>query len=97
MFCFYISIAQEKEPRYTIKNIAKNTALSNFGTTFYGSDKLVYATPAKRQYIISNVWKGNGQPYLDLYVGTITDGGELTDIQKFYNIINTRFHEADVI
>ena len=96
LFCFYISIAQEKEPRYTIKNIAKNTALSNFGTTFYGSDKLVYATPAKRQYIISNVWKGNGQPYLDLYVGTITEGGELTDIQKFSSIINTRFHEADV-
>ena len=41
MFCFYISIAQEKEPRYTIKNIAKNTALSNFGTKFIVRVKLV--------------------------------------------------------
>ena len=96
LFCFYIGTAQEEEPRYIIKNIAKNTALSNFGTTFYGSDKLVYATPAKRNYIISNVWKGNGQPYLDLYVGTIAEDGELTDIQEFSSIINSRFHEADV-
>ena len=47
-------------------------------------------------YIINNVWKGNGQPFLDLYVGTIGDNGELKDVQKFSNIVNTKFHEADV-
>jgi len=96
LFCIYTGKAQDKEPPYTINNIAANSVLSNFGTTFYGDDMLVFSAPAKRNYIINNVWKGNGQPFLDLYVGTIGDNGELNDVQKFSNIVNTKFHEADV-
>jgi outer membrane protein OmpA-like peptidoglycan-associated protein len=96
LFCVFTSKAQVEAPRYFIKNIEANSALSNFGTTFYGEDKLVYASPAKRNYIISNVWKGNDQPFLDLYVGTITDDGGIKDIEKFSNLVNTKFHEADV-
>lgn len=96
LFCFYLGIAQEEEPRYTIRNITVNNAWSNFGTSFYGEDKLIYASPTKRNYIINNQWIGNGQPFLDLFVGTITENGAIKDVQKFSNIINTKFHEADV-
>lgn len=96
LFCFYTSQAQIEAPRYFIKNIEANSALSNFGAAFYGEDKLVFASPAKRNYIISNVWKGNDQPYLDLYVGTVTEEGGLKDVQKFSDVVNTKFHEADV-
>lgn len=97
LFCVYFSNAQNQESSsYIVKNIAGNNALSNFGTTFYGEDKLVFSSPAKRHYIISNVWKGNDQPFLDLYVGTITEGGDLKDVEKFSNLVNTKFHEADV-
>ncbi len=96
LICMCTSNAQNQEPRYIIKNIAKNSSLSNFGTTFYGEDKLVFASPAKRKYIISNVWKGNNQPFLELFIGTITEEGEMKDVEKLSNIINTRFHEADV-
>ncbi len=92
----YTGNAQEEQPLYIITNIAANSALSNFGTSFYGEDKLLFSRPAKRNYIINNVWKGNGQPFLDLYVGTITDDGELTAIEKFPKPVNTKFHEADV-
>lgn len=96
LFCFYIGNAQKEESPFTIINIAANNEFSNFGTSFYGDDMLVYASPAKRNYIINNVWKGNDQPFLELYVGVISENGELEDIQKFSNIINTKFHEADV-
>lgn len=97
LLCFmYTGNAQEEQPLYLITNIAANSALSNFGTSFYGEDKLLFSRPAKRNYIINNVWKGNGQPFLDLYVGTITDDGELIDIEKFPKPVNTKFHEADV-
>lgn len=96
LFCVFTSKAQIEAPRYFIKNIEANNALSNFGAAFYGEDKLVFASPAKRNYIISNVWKGNNQPYLDLYVGTITEEGGLKDVQKFSDVVNTKFHEADV-
>lgn len=81
---------------YSIKNLSINTDLSNFGTSFYGSDKLIFSQPAKRKFIISNVWKPNGQPYLDLYIGDIQKDGEITNIKKFSSKLNTRYHEADV-
>ena len=82
--------------RYVIKDLNINNAYSNFGTSFYGPDKLIFAQPEKRNYIISNVWKTNNQPFLDLYVGDIAQNGELVNVQKFSSKINTRFHEADV-
>ena len=96
LFSFFTSKAQIEAPRYFIKNIEANNALSNFGAAFYGEDKLVFAAPTKRNYIISNVWKGNNQPYLDLYVGTIAEEGGLKDVQKFSDVVNTIFHE-DVV
>ncbi len=96
LFCVHLTMGQGEESTYTIKNIAANSVMSNFGTSFYGDDKLVFSSPAKRNYIISNVWKGNGQPFLQLYVGTIVDDGELNNITKLSKEINTRFHEADV-
>lgn len=98
LLCFIYTVnAQEEQPLYIVTNIAANSAASNFGTSYYGEDKLVFSKPAKRNYIINNVWKGNGQPFLDLYIGTITDGGELIDIEKFPKPVNTKFHEADVV
>jgi outer membrane protein OmpA-like peptidoglycan-associated protein len=88
--------AQINEEHYVIKNLSINNAYSNFGTSFYGDDKLIFAAPAKRNYIINNVWKGNNQPFLDLYEGTINEEGGLVNVRKFSSKLNTKFHEADV-
>jgi outer membrane protein OmpA-like peptidoglycan-associated protein len=96
MFISAINYAQDKLERYTIKNLAINNAYSNFGTSFFGTDKMIFAAPAKRNYIINNTWKPNGQPFLDLYEGTISTDGEITNIKKFSSNVNTKYHEADV-
>lgn len=96
---FIESKAQETEKteeRYVIHNLSTNNAYSNFGTSFYGEDKLIFAAPAKRKYIINNLWTPNNQPFLDLYEGTIIDNGELINVKKFSSNVNTKFHEADV-
>lgn len=95
LFCIYIGNAQEESP-FTIYNLGVNDELSNFGTAFYGDEMLIYAAPAKRNYIINNTWKGNDQPFLELYVGVISENGEIQDVQKFSKAVNTKFHEADV-
>lgn len=87
---------QENDERYLIKNLSINNAYSNFGTSFYGEDKLIYAAPTKRSYIINNLWTPNNQPFLDLYEGTILPNGELSKVKKFSSNVNTKFHEADV-
>jgi len=95
LFCIYIGNAQE-EPPFTIFNIGANDELSNFGTAFYGDEMLLFSAPAKRNYIINNTWKGNGQPFLEIYAGTISENGELKDVHKFSKKVNTKFHEAGV-
>ena len=93
---FNLKAQKEEEERYTIKNVSINNTYSNFGTSFYGEDKMIYAAPAKRNYIISNVWKPNNQPFLDLYIADINSNGDLSNVKKFSSKLNTRFHEADV-
>ena len=84
--------------KYSIEilNSNVNNHYSNFGTTFYGEDKIVFASPVKKKFIIKNNWKGNHQPFLDLYIGDITDNGQLSNVTKFSENLNTRYHEADV-
>ena len=93
---FIQSNAQNVKERYVIHNLSINNAYSNFGTSFYGEDKLIFAAPAKRTYIINNLWEQNNQPFLDLYEGTIIENGELTSVKKFSSKVNTKFHEANV-
>ncbi|MDP3314336.1 OmpA family protein [Lutibacter sp.] len=91
-----VAFTANSQERYTIKNLDINNSYSNFGTTFYGDGKVVYASPKKKSYIIRNVWEGNNQPFLDLYIGDISEDGELKNVEKFSNKLNTRYHEADV-
>ncbi|MBL4746204.1 MAG: OmpA family protein [Flavobacteriaceae bacterium] len=91
-----ITFAQNKE-RYTIKNINANNKYSNFGTSYFGTNKIVFASPKKRSFVIQNNWKPNGQPFLDLFVGDIAANGEIENVKKLSKTINTKWHEADVI
>ena len=92
----FLSFAQESEDRYSIKNLSVNNNYSNFGTSLYGDNQMIFAMPTKRSFIINNIWTGNNQPFLDLYIGDIQGNGELANVQKFSSELNTRFHEADV-
>ena len=94
----YLAHAQEQpeKEKYVIKNLKINNSYSNFGTTFYGEDKVVYASPRKTSPIIRNVWKGNDQPFLDLFVGDIAEDGQLLNVKGFSENINKKYHEADV-
>lgn len=93
---FFTIVIHGQEEKYSIQNLSINNHYSNFGTTFFGEDKVVYASPTKKTFIVRNVWKGNNQPFLDLYVGDIAKDGQLINEKKFSNKLNTRYHEADV-
>ena len=88
--------AQETE-RYSIKDLDINNEYSNFGTSYYGKDKIIYASPRKASKIVKNVWKENDQPFLDLYIGDVAEDGEITNVSKLNKDVNSRYHEADVV
>lgn len=83
--------------KYAIRLLGEevNNEYSNFGTVYYGT-QVVFSSPARRNYIIRNVWSGNEQPYLDLYVGEVGEKGSVISVRKFSNKLNTKYHESQV-
>ena len=96
LLLLFISIgifAQDSPGVYTIKNAKINTSFSDFGTAFLGNNKVVFASP--KEGITFNR-EENSQPFLDLYMGEVTDDGQLIKKQKLPGDINTKFHEGMV-
>jgi outer membrane protein OmpA-like peptidoglycan-associated protein len=100
LLLFYMGVitAQtEGSGKYTITSVSINTKNSDFGTAFYGENKLVFATPKKGISLVNDVWGGNNQRYLELFVADIGANGSLSNIERLKGDINTRYHEADVV
>jgi outer membrane protein OmpA-like peptidoglycan-associated protein len=87
--------AQTVSGEYSIKNIDQNTKNSDFGATFYGDKMIVFASPKKGVSIVNEVWEENGQRFLELFSASITDNGEIYNVQSLKGDVNTKYHEAD--
>ena len=80
---------------YSIKSIAANTKYSDFGATFMG-EKLVFSSTRPKRGIARRVWRGNNQPFLDLYIGDLKANGEVDNVKPFSDDVNTKYHDAFV-
>ncbi len=89
--------AQNTAGNYIIKNLNINTEYSDFGTAFFGNDTIVFSSPRKKNSLIKNIWRPNQQKYLDLYMGAIDNSGEIINAQGMSKIVNSKFHEAQVV
>ena len=83
--------------KYSIKNLEINTPQADFGTAFYGENKIVFASPRKGFSVVRDVWEENGERFLDLYEGVINERGDITEKMKLKGEVNSRYHEAEVI
>jgi len=98
LFCIGVITAQtEGSGKYSIKYLDINTKNSDFGTAFYGEDKLVFATPKKGITLVNDVWLGNNQRYLELFIADIGPEGQLLNQKLLKGQVNSRYHEADVV
>ncbi len=88
--------AQTSPGEYEVKLLKVNTKYSDFGTTFFGKDKVVFASPKDNALITRTTWEGNKQPFLDLYLGTIDENNEIVGKKRIIGDINTKFHESNV-
>lgn len=87
----------EGSGKYAINQLTVNSKNSDFGTAFYGDDKLVFASPKKGITLVNDVWVDNNQRFLELYVGDILPNGDLDNVSLMKGEVNTRYHEADVV
>jgi len=77
---------------FNLKQIENKGSSSDFGLSFYGDDKVVFAS-ARNNENPSYAW--NDLPYLDLYSAIITANNKLEDITSFSDAINTESHESN--
>ena len=98
LLCYIgVTYAQtEGAGKYAINKLTVNTKNSDFGTAFYGDDKLVFASPKKGISLVNDVWEENNQRYLELYTASMLPNGDLDNIELLKGEVNTRYHEADV-
>ncbi len=91
-----VTFAQTSPGEYEVKLLKVNTKYSDFGTTFFGKDKVVFASPKDNAVITRTTWEGNKQAFLDLYIGTIDKNNEIVGKKRILGDINTKFHESNV-
>ncbi len=90
----FASFAQETTAgEYTINILDANSEKSDFGTTFYGDDKIIFSSS---RGLSRMKWDGNGQAFLDLYEGDIQDDGSVKNVRKFSSRLNSKYHESSV-
>ncbi|MEN2402779.1 flagellar motor protein MotB, partial [Flavobacterium sp. MC2016-06] len=67
---------QKQSGRYSLRTIDLNTPFSDFGTGFYGKDKVIYASAKDTGVIIKRKHSWNEKSFLKLYTADINvDGG----------------------
>lgn len=87
--------AQLTAASYSVKNLDANSKYDDFGTTFLGKDKIVFSS--SRQTGTSNKKRdAQDRLYLDLYIGNVSNNGEITKVKPFSSSVNSKYHDAMV-
>lgn len=77
---------------FNLKEIENKGSSSDFGLSFYGDDKVVFASARNNE---NPTYAWNDLPYLDLYSANLTDNNKLENITPFSDAINTESHESN--
>jgi len=88
--------AQLTAASYSVKNLDANSENGDFGTTFYGPNKIIFSSSRKAPGVSNKKWDGNDQPFLDLYIGDVTEKGEIINVKPFSKEVNSKYHDAMV-
>ena len=85
----YLESIEGLSESFAIENMDLNTALSDFGSNQY-QDKFIFASSRES----GKLYKWNDQPYLELYTATKQEDGSYGMVEKFDDVINTKYHES---
>lgn len=90
-----LSLAQLTAAQYQVKSLDANSENGDFGTAFYGKEKIVFSS-SRKNGISNKKWEGNDQPFLDLYIGNVEPNGEIIKVRPFSSAVNSKYHDAMV-
>ena len=94
----YLEKIELQSGRFKIKNLSNiNTEGSDFGPSFYGDKKMVFASTRDNNPLTKVIHEWNEVNYLDLYETKRLSGkrsGMVQGLEKFSAKVNSKFHES---
>ncbi len=90
---FMKNITRNSVFTYKLVMMSKNKNNGDFGISFYG-DKVAFASLRNAN---GSDYGWNERPYLDLFSATVNENGQLTNVEPFPEVINTKSHESSAV
>jgi len=87
-------VLAERDHEYKVRNINVNTIDSDFGVTYYRDSVIVFSSTREYKDNSNKRWSGNGQRFLNFYIGKIDGNGDVEEFSSLQGEGNTRYHEA---
>lgn len=87
-----ITILPSKD--FTLKDAGINSAVADFGTAYYGKDKIVFSSARDTGLFVTRKDKWNAMPFLKLYTATIKADGSLGEVEKLEGSVNSKYHQS---
>ncbi|MGV3697570.1 OmpA family protein [Flavobacterium sp.] len=88
---FMKNITRNTPNSFKLEMMSKNKTNGDFGIAFFG-DKVVFASLRNAE---EKAYGWNDRPYLDLFSATVNEQGQLTRVEPFSSVINTKKHESN--
>lgn len=89
----YYTVIKQNSGRYDLRTTEINSALSDYGTSFYG-DEVVFASTRERRGVSKSIQKWNNQSFSSLYTAKAAAEGFLGKPQLFSNLAHSKFNES---
>jgi outer membrane protein OmpA-like peptidoglycan-associated protein len=87
-------VLAEREHEYKVRNVNFNTMDSDFGVTYYRDSMIIFSSTREYKDNSNKRWKGNGQRFLNFYIGKVEPNGDVKEFESVHGEGNTRYHEA---
>ena len=84
----------KSDPKMVLNDLEINTKYEDFSPVYYKDNQVVFASSRDHSHMVNRKWNGNDQPFLDLYLADLTDGNNLTNVRKFNEVVNKKYHDA---
>lgn len=90
----YLNDIKKQSNRYTIKPVSINSRISDYGTAYYGTDKVIFTSARDTNVVKKYIDAWTGKPYFKLYEATVTSEGDLINAKKLNGKVNSVFHQS---
>jgi outer membrane protein OmpA-like peptidoglycan-associated protein/tetratricopeptide (TPR) repeat protein len=88
----YLKSTVFKSRDFVLEKVGVNSSNSDFGASFYGKDKIVYASASNTEGMKTAEW--TNQPFLDLFIADKDSIGMLSNSMRLSGDVNTEYHES---